>query len=88
VVNRMQEILTQLGVRGAVERLTEPGRRRTAALHVADPDTNLQRKFREVIDATDRQLTNAISDGQVNNFITSLRRTAQAAGIGPGTVDE
>lgn len=59
-VQSMQTTLGQLETLGAVERRTEPGRGRTAQLHVTDSGSALLDRAREVVRAADHRLLDAI----------------------------
>jgi len=59
-VQSMQSTLLQLEKAGAVERLTAPGRGRTADLQVTESGLALLDRGREVLRAADKQLAKAI----------------------------
>ncbi len=59
-VQSMQSTLLQLEKAGAVERLTAPGRGRTADLQVTEAGLELLDRGREVLKAADQQLEKAI----------------------------
>jgi DNA-binding MarR family transcriptional regulator len=59
----MQATLTALEERGAVVRRTDPGRGRTAELHVTDEGARLRRAGQRVVDAVDEDLRGQLDDG-------------------------
>nr|WP_240687084.1 MarR family transcriptional regulator [Amycolatopsis suaedae] len=62
-VQSMQSTLAQLEERGAVERRTEPGRGRTAQLHVTDTGSRLLGRGRAVLAEADQRLLDAVGPG-------------------------
>ncbi len=88
----MQSTLYQLEKRGAVERRTEPGRGRTAELHVTPKGSKLLRDGQGVIHDADRRLLDDVPPDQHQQFTATLfhafttavgRRTADRARLAP-----
>jgi DNA-binding MarR family transcriptional regulator len=86
-VQSMQATIVQLERRGAVERIGEPGRGRTATLRVTDVGVTLLQKGRAVIAATDQLLTRAVGNDHADVLNEMLLRAAAAAGMGSGQAD-
>nr|WP_312869059.1 MarR family winged helix-turn-helix transcriptional regulator [Amycolatopsis pithecellobii] len=77
-VQSMQSTLAQLEVLGAIDRGTEPGRGRTAELHVTRAGEALLAKGREVVQAADEDLLHALGEDQ-EALTTLLLRGLTAA---------
>ncbi|UIJ60890.1 MarR family winged helix-turn-helix transcriptional regulator [Amycolatopsis acidiphila] len=80
-VQSMQSTLAQLEAMGAIERRTEPGRGRTAELHVTGTGAALLAKGREIVRATDEQLVSAL--GEDEHALTTMLLRALSASAGP-----
>jgi DNA-binding MarR family transcriptional regulator len=63
-VQSMQSTLTQLESLGAIERRTEPGRGRTAELHVTDQGKTFLAKGRDVVRAADELVLGAAGEDE------------------------
>ncbi|GAA5168637.1 MarR family transcriptional regulator [Amycolatopsis dongchuanensis] len=63
-VQSMQSTLAQLEALGAIERRSEPGRGRTAELHVTATGAELLEKARETIRAADEALLGAVEEDE------------------------
>ncbi|MBB2937355.1 DNA-binding MarR family transcriptional regulator [Amycolatopsis bartoniae] len=63
-VQSMQSTLAQLETLGAIERRTEPGRGRTAELHVTETGAELLSKAHETVRAADETLLNAVNEDE------------------------
>ena len=63
-VQSMQSTLAQLEALGAIERRTEPGRGRTAELHVTPVGAELLAKAHETIHAADEALLSAVDQDE------------------------
>jgi DNA-binding MarR family transcriptional regulator len=71
----MQSTLRQLEELGAVERLTEPGRGRTADLQVTDHGQALLEQGREVLRAADQRLVDALGNENTEQLAELVLRT-------------
>jgi DNA-binding MarR family transcriptional regulator len=78
-VQSMQSTLAQLEALGAIERRTEPGRGRTAELHVTESGAHLLAKGRDIVRATDDQLLAALGEDE-GSLTKLLLRALKAAG--------
>ena len=68
----MQATLNALEARGAVERVTDAGRGRTAELHVTAEGDRLRRAARKVIAEVDEELRAQLGDGSTDELTTAL----------------
>jgi DNA-binding MarR family transcriptional regulator len=71
----MQSTLRQLEELGAVERLTEPGRGRTADLQVTDHGQALLEQGREVLRAADQRLLDALGNENAKHLAELVLQT-------------
>lgn len=80
-VQSIQSTLTQLESLGAIERRTEPGRGRTAELHVTERGRALLGKGREVVRAADERVLAAAGEDErtLNAVLGKLLRATVSA---------
>lgn len=78
-VQSMQSTLTQLEALGAIERRTEPGRGRTAELHVTDEGRALLAKGFELMRSIDEQVL-AVAGEDEGALTTLLLRVLGSSG--------
>lgn len=69
----MQATLNALEARGAVERVTDAGRGRTAELHVTGEGDRLRGVARRVVADVDEELRAQLGDGSLGELTTALR---------------
>ena len=79
-VQSMQSTLAQLETLGAIERRTEPGRGRTAELHVTPLGEALLAKGRDIVRATDEALLSALGEDEGALTMMLLRGLRAADG--------
>jgi DNA-binding MarR family transcriptional regulator len=78
-VQSMQSTLSQLEATGAIERRTEPGRGRTAELHVTETGTTLLSKGRAVVRAADDHLLSVLGADEQALTAMLLRALSESA---------